>query len=166
MEATLVAADGAVLPFRPASFDVTVSVEALEHSRDQAGFVHSCLDSVGVEGLVAVVTANRWSVAPQPSVRLVGAGFLPRRWAPAYVRLRRHTSWEHLRILSRAELRGLVGPRADVTVGPAALPPPPLAAGLARRAVHRVHDRLARWPGARVAVGAVGPFLEVRRGRP
>src|SRR5207245_7484701 len=128
VEPRLVAADGALLPFPGASFDHTFSLETVEHASDQRGLLQSALLSVRQHGSVHVVVANRFTVGPDPAVRVFGVGYLPRRLAVQYVRRRRHTGFEFVRPPSSAELRALVGPRDDVAVEPGPLPPPPLAA--------------------------------------
>lgn len=161
LDVRLVAADGAVLPFQGASFAHAWSVEALEHAVDQRGLLQSCLLSVKPAGHVTVVTANRFSLTPEPTVGLLGVGFLPRRLAAPYVRQRRHTRYQFVRPLSASELGALVGPRRDVAVGPASLPVPPLGASSSRRWLTRAYERFCITPGAREVLSRVGPFLQV-----
>ncbi len=161
LDVPLVAADGAMLPFRPGSFDVTVSVSTLEHAEDQRGLLHWCLDSVRPGGACRVVVANRFSLAPEPTVRLWGLGFLPRRWAPAYVRLRRSTRYQFVRPLSLTELRAMLGPGSGATIRPGPLPPPAPDAGRLERVVRAWYRRAAPSPVGGLLT-AVAPFLEVR----
>ncbi len=161
VEAGLVAADGALLPFRLASFDLTTCVESLEHAADPRSLLQSCLLSVRPGGQVHVVTANRHSLAPDPTVGLWGVGYIPRRWSSAYVRHRRNTRYQFMRTLSPSELRAMVGLRHDVSVGPAPLPPVPDDAGGGRRRLQDLYEWARRWPPARRPLTAVTPFLEI-----
>ncbi len=160
VEAQLVAADGATPPFRSGTFTVVTSIETLEHAADQRGFVNGCLamsDRPG--GRCLLVAANRFSVAPEPAVRLWGVGFLPRRFAAPYVQRRRGTNYRFSRPVSLAELRALAGPRGDVHVSGMPLPPPPAGASFARGAVWGVARRIS---SQRTAL-AVTPFLALQR---
>lgn len=147
--ASLVAADGALLPFRTHSFDRVTCVETLEHAHDQAGLLHSCLRAASHASYL--VTANRFSLAAEPTVGLWGVGFLPRRTAPAYVRWRRGTEYRYFRALSPSRLRALVGPGSAANVGPGILPPAPEDSTATRRAAQR---------GYEVLRGRAGPLLE------
>jgi len=53
-------------------------------------------------------TSNRFSVAPEPNVRIWGVGFLPRRWMPAYVKWMRGMAYEKKYLLSCSEIRRLL----------------------------------------------------------
>ena len=160
--ALLVAADGATLPFRSGSFTTVTSVEALEHAADQRAFVNGCLaasDQPG--GRCLLITANRFSVAPEPAVHLWGVGFVPRRFVAAYVEARRHTSYRYTRPVSLAELRSFAGPRTDVVVEAAPLPSASDASEGRRLALALAERLLVR----RHAALPITPFLALRRRR-
>lgn len=161
VEAALVAADGALLPFRLPSFDLTICMESLEHTPDPRALLQSCLLSVRPGGHVYVITGNRHSLAPDPAVGLWGLGFLPRRWAVAYVRHRRHTRYQFMRTMSPSDLRAMIGLRSDVEVRPAVLPPVPEDGGAGRRRLQDLYERARCWPPVRRPLTAVTPFLEV-----
>lgn len=163
LTARLVAADGAVLPFPSASFDLTTCIETLEHTADQRGLLQSCLLSVGPGGTGYLVTANRFSLAPEPTVGLWGVGYLPRSWATAYVRRRRATRYQFFRAVSAGELRAMAGPTSQVRIGPAPLPPPGDQASGAERAVRQAYERLRASAPARPPLAAVAPFIELHR---
>ena len=162
VDALLVAADGATLPFRSGSFSAVTAIEVLEHAADQRGFVNGCLEAAEEStGRCLLVTANRFSVAPEPAVRLWGVGFLPRRLAAPYVEARRHTSYRFTQPVSLSELRAFAGPRSDVEV--TAAPLPSLAgASPARRIAQTVAERLLVRPRRATAIT---PFLALRRQR-
>lgn len=155
-----VAADGRELPFAPARHDLVVSVEAVEHSDGQRALVQGCLEAVRPGGRLVVVTANRWSLAVEPNVGLWGVGLLPRRLAPAYVRLRRGTRYQFFRAPSAAELRRWAADREmSLRAGP--LPTPPTDAPRSRRAAQACYDVLRLAPGLGALAPAVAPFLEL-----
>lgn len=162
-DAMLVAADGALLPFPASGFDVVTCIEVLEHASDQRGLLHSSLGAVGPGGVGYLVTANRFSVAPEPTVGLWGIGFLPHSLAVRYVARRRHTRYAFMHPRSHAELRAMLGPRADARVS--AAPLPGLATGASRRRMlaQAVYDRVRRWPSGDTALARFGPYLQVRR---
>lgn len=161
VEARLVAADGALLPFRGASFDRTYSLATVEHAADQRGLLQSCLLSVRPGGYAHLVVANRFSLAPEPVTGLLGVGCLPRRLAVPYVRRRRRTRYQFVRPLSPSELRSLIGLRDDVSVGPGPLPTPPHGAARPRQLVQASYERLRCRRLARAPLTWFGPFLEV-----
>lgn len=161
VDAALVAADGALLPFPRVSFDVVTCVETLEHAHDQRGLLHGCLGVAGPEGRVYMVTANRFSLLPDPTVRLWGLGFLPRRAAVSYVRRRRRTRYHHMRPLSVIELRSFLGPHPSASIGPARIPPPPPGASRARQALQTPYEWLTRQRRCSRLLTAVGPYLQV-----
>ncbi len=92
------------LPFADAVFDTIVSVALLEHLPDAPAAVTEFARVRHPGGRVVAWTSNRFSLAPEPHVRVWGVGFLPRRWMPAYVRWRRGLAYEKKRLLSRFEL--------------------------------------------------------------
>jgi SAM-dependent methyltransferase len=161
VEAPLFAADGALLPFTAGSFDIAVSIETLEHTEDQRGLLNACLRVARPGGRRYVVTANRWSIAPEPVSGLLGVGYLPRRLAPAYVRARRGTRYQHFRAVSHAELEAWCGLDAPVRVGPAVLPAAPPSASSTRRSAQHAYETLLDLPVGRTVLGWIGPYLEV-----
>jgi SAM-dependent methyltransferase len=162
VDALLVAADGARLPFAPGTFDTVVSIESLEHTDDQAGFVAGCLATTAPGGRTRVVTANRTTIAIEPTSNLWGVGFLPRPLAARYVRWRRHTRYQWFRAVTARELRTFArGAAVDVVAAP--LPAGAGGGSSARRAVTRVYDAVRAGPLAR-AVRPVVPYLELRGG--
>ena len=96
------------LPFADGIFDTVSSVALLEHVPDAPVVLQECARVLAPTGHVFVWTSNRFSLAPEPHVRIWGVGFLPRKWMPAYVRWHRGLSYEKKRLLSYFELaRGL-----------------------------------------------------------
>ena len=162
VEVPLIAADGAVLPFRPGGFDVVASVETLEHTDDQRGFLHSCLSSKHEAGRCVVVTSNRFSPAPEPTVRLWGVGLLPRSLARRYVQWRRKTRYAYFRAASVGELRAMLGPRPHATIRPAMLPPPHGPVSALDRAARLLYQRGRSSSLLCRPLTHFAPFLEIR----
>lgn len=162
LDATLVAADGAVLPFRHGSFDITTCIDSLEHTADQRALVQSCLLSLRPGGKISVVCSNRFSVAPEPTVGLWGVGWLPRRLMPGYVRARRGTRYQFVRPVSARQMRSFAGLRQDVKVVPAPLPPAPADATATRGLLYAAHGWALARPMAHGPLVAFGPFLELK----
>ncbi len=158
MDAPLVAADGGLLPFAPGSFDAMTCIETLEHAEDQRGLLNGCLRVVRAGGGRYLVTANRLSIAPEPVSGLVGVGYLPRAWAPGYVRRRTGTRYQFFRAVSPSELRSWCP--ATVRVGPAVLPIPSASASDARRGLQRAYERVRTSPGGRLLTW-ITPYLQV-----
>jgi ubiquinone/menaquinone biosynthesis C-methylase UbiE/uncharacterized protein YbaR (Trm112 family) len=96
------------LPFPEGFFDSVASVSLLEHVPSPAAAVREMRRVAKPGGSVFVRTANRFSLAPEPHVRIWGVGFLPRRWMPAFVRWRRGMAYEKKHLLSCFELRRLL----------------------------------------------------------
>jgi SAM-dependent methyltransferase len=91
---TLVCACAEHLPFPDGSFDLVVLAATLECTRDPERVLAECRRVLTDTGCLYINAANRFSLAPEPRVRLWGVGFLPRRWQAPYVRWRRKTPFE------------------------------------------------------------------------
>lgn len=103
--ARLVCCNGEHLPFPDGTFDLTLAENVLEHARSASGILAEAGRTLRPEGRLLVTTWNRLALAPEPHVRLWGVGWLPRRWAHAYVRWRRGTDYGHVELLSVFGLR-------------------------------------------------------------
>jgi ubiquinone/menaquinone biosynthesis C-methylase UbiE len=96
------------LPFPEGLFDSVASVSLLEHVSEPASAIGEMRRVTKPGGRIFVWTANRFSLAPEPHVRVWGVGLLPRRWMPAYVKWRRGMAYEKKSLLSCFELRRLL----------------------------------------------------------
>ncbi len=92
------------LPFLSNSFDSVVGICLLEHVADSQAVVQECGRVLKPSGSCLTVSTNRYSLAPEPHVRIWGVGFLPRRWMPAYVRWRKGLAYDKIRLLSCFDL--------------------------------------------------------------
>ena len=93
------------LPFEDGFFSSVASVSLLEHVADASAVVREFGRVTSDSGRVFVWTTNRFSIAPEPHVRVWGVGFLPRKWMPAFVRWRSGLAYEKKRLLSCFEVR-------------------------------------------------------------
>jgi ubiquinone/menaquinone biosynthesis C-methylase UbiE/uncharacterized protein YbaR (Trm112 family) len=104
LEPNLVCACADYLPFADTSFDAVSSVALLEHVPDARAALGEFARVQKPAGRSVAWTSNRFSLAPEPHVRIWGVGFLPRRWMPPYVRWRRGLAYTGKTLLSRFEL--------------------------------------------------------------
>jgi SAM-dependent methyltransferase len=107
LTANLVCCCADYLPFPENSFDSIASVSLLEHVSDAAAVVGEFARVASPGARVFAWTANRFSLAPEPHVRVWGVGFLPRRWMAAYVKWARGIAYEKKHLLSCFAIRRL-----------------------------------------------------------
>ena len=168
LPANLVCCCADYLPFSEDVFDTVASVSLLEHL-PQPGAVIDELGRVAKRGgSIFVWTTNRFSLAPEPHVRVWGVGFLPRRWMPAYVKWRRGMAYEGKHLLSCFELRRLLG-RARLSPVEFSLPVVTAAdrrdlRGL-ERAGARIFSWLAKYALFRWPLIVVSPAIQAVAGR-
>ena len=104
LSATLVCCDGEHLPFADDAFARVVSLGTIEHCLDASALVAEGRRVLRGGGSMQARTVNRYTLR-EPHVGVWGVGFVPRRWADAYVRWRSGQRYLHHRPLSRRELR-------------------------------------------------------------
>ncbi len=108
MEIPLLCCCAEFLPFSGDSFDLVVANAVIEHTKDQERVLSEAFRVLKDRGMLFLTTANRYSLAPEPHVRVWGVGFFPRRAMARYVRLIRGVPYRHIRLLSAFELRGML----------------------------------------------------------
>jgi len=108
LEARLVCACAEALPFPDGAFDLVTAGNVLEHTEDQAGLLRETHRALRPGGAFFAVTCNRFSLGPEPHVRVWGVGFLPRRFMSGYVRWVRGVPYQHIRLASPFELRRML----------------------------------------------------------
>jgi ubiquinone/menaquinone biosynthesis C-methylase UbiE len=168
VSAPLVCCNGEHLPFPERSFGRVVSLGTLEHCLDADALVAEAARVLQPGGRLHLRTVNRFSVLPEPHVGVWGVGFVPRRFADAYVRWRAGQRYEHHRPLSPRELRRSIRASGlrDVRLGAAAL----LTADRARlgrlAAASSAYDAVRRAPGLGRLVSWGAPLLEADAARP
>jgi len=137
LEARLVCACAQALPFADGAFDLVTAGNVLEHTDDQGGLLRETHRALRPGGAFFAVTCNRFSLGPEPHVRVWGVGFLPRRFMSGYVRWARGVPYQHVRLASPFELKRMLACSAFGTsrLGLAAL-------NAAEREGLPVHERL------------------------
>jgi ubiquinone/menaquinone biosynthesis C-methylase UbiE/uncharacterized protein YbaR (Trm112 family) len=105
VEANLVCCCADYLPFPAGYFDSVASISLLEHAADASAALRDFARVTKTGGSIFVWTANRFSLASEPHVRVWGVGFLPRRWMPAYVKWRSGLAYKKKHLLSCFEMR-------------------------------------------------------------
>ena len=104
-DAVLVCCSAERLPFTNARFDAVVGLHVLEHSQDPAAVIANSARVLKSGGRCLFPTPNRYSLGPEPCVRVWGVGFLPRRFMGRYVQWVKGMPYRHIRLLSWFELR-------------------------------------------------------------
>jgi ubiquinone/menaquinone biosynthesis C-methylase UbiE/uncharacterized protein YbaR (Trm112 family) len=99
----LICANAEALPFRSGAFDAVVADAVLEHVRSSARMRDEAIRVLDSHGAYFFTTNNRFSILPEPHVRILGFGLLPRRFMEPVARKLRHTPYR-TRLHSRREL--------------------------------------------------------------
>lgn len=165
----LVCCNGERLPFADDAFRRVVCVATLEHCADGAAVLAETARVLVRGGTACLRTVNRYSLLREPHVGVWGVGFVPRRWADAYVRWRSGQRYLHHRPLSRRELRRALGRAgfADARPSAAALLPSERARlGGAARYAGALYDFARAMPVVRDGLSWIAPALEARSVRP
>jgi SAM-dependent methyltransferase len=115
VEAPILCANAEHPPFRTGSFALVVANDLVEHVRDTPAAVAA---AARVGGSLYAASTNRYSLAPEPHVRLLGVGWLPQNRRSAYVKMRRGHAYDRVRPVRGAELREQVR-AAGLEPGPA-----------------------------------------------
>ncbi len=164
----VVACTAARLPFGPGSFDLVVGADVIEHVPDGAGLVEAAWQVLRPGASLWLSTPNRLSLTPEPHVRLLGVGWLPRRWARAYVRRFRGIDYADVTTLSLAGLRRLLSrPGGSVeVVAPGIAGAVRSTYGPSGRALISAYDAARRLPVLGRAVRVVSPLFHARLTKP
>ena len=161
----LVCANGEHLPFGNSVVERVVTAGTLEHCADASRVVSEARRVLVPLGAVRLRTVNRYSLLREPHVGLWGVGFVPRRWADAFVRWRSGQRYLHHHPLSQREIRrdllraGFGAVRVEAS--------PLLAAD--RRHLRgawqwagRAYAAVRRWPLLGTGLAWIAPELEAR----
>jgi len=147
----LICANAESLPFKENVFDSVVSDAVLEHVRDSEQMRDETIRVLNHGGAFFFTTNNRFSVLPEPHVRILGFGLLPRKMMEPVAKLVRRTPYR-TRLHSRRELRRIFDGTGNVLL-------PSFEAGeLGPRneRVRKLWDRLRGIPGI---PAILGPFV-------
>jgi ubiquinone/menaquinone biosynthesis C-methylase UbiE/uncharacterized protein YbaR (Trm112 family) len=160
----LVCACAEHLPFRGEDFDVVVSENVLEHLRDQEEGLRESYRVLKNNGVLFLTTVNRFSMAPEPHVRVWGVGFLPRKWMPAYVRIIKGIAYGPIKLLSLFELKGILrkaGFGDHKTLLPSIGAVERRNFGTAEKACVILYEIVKRIPVIRLGLYLFVPFFEI-----
>lgn len=162
--ARLACASVEALPLADGSVGGVVMYDVVEHVLD----LHSGLAEVSriteAGGVLACSTPNRFSLAPEPHVHLLGVGWLPRRYQAAFVTMRSGRPYEGTRLLSSREFAGMVRRWTDFVVKINAPPPPQAeidAASGVRKRLMELYATATAKRGFRPLFLTIGPFFQL-----
>jgi SAM-dependent methyltransferase/uncharacterized protein YbaR (Trm112 family) len=113
VDVPLICANAEHLPFRDEVFDAVAADSVVEHVNDSEAMRDETLRVLLPNGAWFFVTNNRFSILPEPHVRLPGFGLLPRRWMEPVSWKLRGTPYK-ARLHSRRELRQVFGGVGEV----------------------------------------------------
>jgi 2-polyprenyl-3-methyl-5-hydroxy-6-metoxy-1,4-benzoquinol methylase len=153
-----------MLPFPSRRFDLILAQDVIEHVNDPDATLRESRRVLGDDGILFLSTPNRFSLTPEPHVRVWGVGLLPRRFMRAYVRLANGMSYDHVWPLSFRDIKRLLN-RNGLTDHRVLLPPVPRNEAASFSSLQRIqkaiYDLGRRTPGLRSLLYLVGPFFHV-----
>lgn len=162
--AQLVCCCAEFLPFHESAFDLVLAENVLEHTAQPRESIAEAHRVLKPDGVFFATTWNRLAVAPEPHVRLWGVGWLPRRLAKRYVKLRKGVNYDHVRLLSVFQLARMVR-RTSFRRCAIALPafsPAELAnVSSAQRLAVGLYHRIKDWPLVSSLLRIFGPVLHL-----
>jgi SAM-dependent methyltransferase len=151
------------LPYADASFEVVVADSLLEHLESPLLALREWARVLTPGGRLIVWSPNRFSLATDPHMGLLGVGWMPRRLARHYVRRRRGCGWV-VRPLSAGDARRLASAAGFRRVGVEAPAIGKEWAGGRQGAVPfliRAYGRARQFPGTRGLLKAFGPLWQL-----
>lgn len=148
----LICANAEALPLKDESFDAVAADAVLEHVRSSERMRDETLRVLHPTGGFFFTTNNRYSILPEPHVRILGFGLIPRRFMEKVALKIRHTPYR-TRLHSRTELLRLFDGKGEV------VPPQYDRGELGRRheRVRRIWEFLRRIPILRAILARVVP---------
>lgn len=160
----LAAAMAEALPLADRSVTGVVSLDVIEHVAAPEPYLREIDRVTADQGVVAIATPNRYSLAAEPHVAVWGVGWLPRSWQKEFVRRRSGKGYEFTRLLSVRETVRLFRQHTmfetEVHVPP--VPDEEVARFPAYRAfAARLYNRLAWLAWTRHLLLTIGPFFHV-----
>jgi SAM-dependent methyltransferase len=163
-EPVLAAALAESLPLDDDSVSGVISLDVIEHVADPRPYLAEISRVTTPGGGLALSTPNRYSLAAEPHVSILGVGWLPRSWQKRYVRWRSGQSYDFTCLLSTREVARLLRwhTRFEFRI---VIPPvpeeeiahfPPYRARLAQ-----MYNRMVAWNMMRWVFSLIGPFFRV-----
>ncbi|MCB9384443.1 MAG: class I SAM-dependent methyltransferase [Bryobacterales bacterium] len=101
VDAVVLCANAEYPPFRAKTFELAVANDLIEHVTDPPTAVAGAARAAST---LYLASTHRFSLAPEPHVRLFGVGWLPRRMQSGYVKMRRGHAYDRVRPVTAAEL--------------------------------------------------------------
>lgn len=164
MEIPLICCCAEYLPFANGTFNMAVALSVLEHVPDQQGMVDESYRVLHSPGALFIVTTNRFTLAPEPHVRVWGVGFLPRKWMEPYVRLVRRIPYKFISSLSCFELGGILKRSGfqRFSLSSASVSNNQLSKSSTRtQAIMKAYNHLRKAPALGAFIYLVGPLYHV-----
>ncbi|HHT9119329.1 MAG TPA: class I SAM-dependent methyltransferase [Candidatus Hypogeohydataceae bacterium YC41] len=160
----LAAALAEALPLADGSVSGVVSLDVLEHVADQGRYLSEINRVTAPGGYVALSTPNRYSLAAEPHVFVLGVGWLPRSLQKDYVKWRSGKSYEFTWLLSAREVANLLRQHThfqfDILVPP--VPEEEIVHFPTYRAtLARLYNRLVFSGWMRWLLLRIGPFFHI-----
>ncbi len=105
---TLICANVERLPFRSNAFDFVHSNNVIEHVSNQKALLQEAWRTLKPNGMLFLLSPNRFSLYFEPHFRLRGYGFFPKALRRKIIQVRQKRSIDDISLLSLGELRKLV----------------------------------------------------------
>lgn len=165
IQATLVCADVAALPFADGGFTHIVADDLIEHSYDPEAAIAAMAHQLRPGGKLWVSAINRFWIGPHPAVHIWGAGLMPKPVRSRVTRMLRGV--DSLRNIEMVSSGGILraGRRSGMQVvlararsfGAQGAAHP---SGFVRRIVS-IYERLVTWPVFGAILFRIGPAFEI-----
>ncbi len=108
VDAKLICCCAEYLPLMDNLFNIVIATNVIEHSQMQEKLLEESNRVLKKGGKFFAVTVNRFSITPEPHVRVWGVGLLPRKWMQPYVQLIKRVPYKYIKILSYFELKRML----------------------------------------------------------
>jgi SAM-dependent methyltransferase len=157
------------LPFRDQQFARIVAGDVIEHVGDQGATLAEAYRVLRPGGRLFLASPNRFSLAPEPHVRVWGVGFLPRTWMSAYVKWARGVEFRAIHTLGLGEWKRLLrrSPFGGGVIWAPGLPEGDLREfGPFKRALGQCYNGLVDGAIGQAVARRVGPLFHVVCTRP
>ena len=108
VSAKLICCCAEYLPFPEGYFDTVIAVNVIEHTQMQQELFQESSRVLSRSGKFFALTVNRFSLTPEPHVRVWGVGFLPRKLMSQYVYWMKQVPYKNIKTLSYFELQRIL----------------------------------------------------------
>lgn len=156
------------LPFRKNQFTMVAFDSALEVVRDQDKALSEARRVLRPGAELRIVTPNRFSLGPDPHLKIWAGGYLPERWVAMYAR-KQNAIPPVRRLLTGRALRKLILEAGFTSVSVFIPSIPELASkhlSWLFRIMISLYNRIRNWPVIRSIFRAIGPLLQAKAWKP